>query len=113
MRKTAKRSRKPSHPRTDARKSTRKSTKRRTNLTLDPDVVAGGEQYGKRHGTNLSQLVNGFLRTLLARTTGENDGGFVAGLTPPVRRLYGVAAGGKADRGTHRDHLLEKYGSRR
>lgn len=104
---TAKRSRK------KAKKTARKPTKRRTNLTLDPDAVAGGEQYGKRHGTNLSQLVNGFLRALLERTNREYDASFVAELTPPVRRLYGIAAGGKADRASHREHLLEKYGSRR
>lgn len=110
MRRTIK-PRKASQPLAKAKKPARKATKRRTNLTLDPDVVAGAAQYGKRHGTNLSQIVNGFLRSLLARTTREDDPSFVAQLTAPVRRLYGIAAGGKADRAAHREHLLKKYGS--
>ena len=111
MPKTAKRAGK--RPLKKPKKGARKSTKRRTNLTLDPDAVAGGEQYGKRHGTNLSQLVNGFLRALLERTNKQTDASFVAELSPPVRRLYGVAAKGKTDRASHREHLLEKFGSRR
>jgi hypothetical protein len=31
-------------------------------------------------------------------------------LTPLVRRLFGFAAGGPANRDTYRDHLFEKYG---
>jgi len=112
MRKTTKRPRKSSRRPGKPGKSESKATKRRTILTLDPDVVAGGEKYGKQHGTNLSQLVNGFLRALLARRVAEDDSGFVATLTPTVRRLYGVAAGGKTDRAAHREHLVEKYGSR-
>jgi hypothetical protein len=91
----------------------RTPTKRRTNLTLDSDAVAAGERYGKRHGTNLSQLVNGFLRALLARTGNQDETELAAGLTPPVRRLYGVAANGTADQEAHRAHLREKYASRR
>ena len=90
-----------------------RSVKRRTNLTLDADVVSGVEKYGKRHGTNLSQLVNGFLRAVQARMEAEESPELEANLTPAVRRLYGVAAGGTRDREAHRAHLLEKYGSRR
>lgn len=99
--------------RKSAERPARRPIKRRTNLTLDPEAVAGGERYGRRHGTNLSQLVNGFLRALLAREGDEDATDLAAGLTPPVRRLYGLAAGGTTDRDAHRAHLLEKYGSRR
>ena len=90
----------------------RKPNKRATNLTLDPDAVAGGERYGKRHGASLSQLVNGFLHALRARG-GDERGADIAALTPPVRRLYGLADKGTADRDAHRAHLLDKYGSGR
>ena len=87
-----------------------KSVEKATNLTLDPDAVARGEQYGARHGRKLSQLVNGFLAALPAE--GEEDAAGLADLAPAVRRLYGVAAGGTTDRDAHRAHLSEKYGSR-
>lgn len=87
-------------------KGTKRPTKRRTNLTLDPDVVAAAERYGKRHGTNLSQLVNDFLRALQERTSVEETA-----LAPVVRRLHGIAAGATVDRDAHRTHLLEKYGA--
>ena len=87
-------------------KGTKRPAKRRTNLTLDPDVVAAAERYGKRHGTNLSQLVNDFLRGLRDRG-GAGD----PELSPAVRRLNGIAAGATVDRDAHRTHLLEKYGT--
>ncbi|HEX5830890.1 MAG TPA: DUF6364 family protein, partial [Gemmatimonadaceae bacterium] len=90
------------------RKQGRKPVKKPTNLTLDPDAVARGEQYGARHGRKLSQLVNGFLAALPAQ---ESDEG-LADLSPAVRRLYGIAAEGTTDRDAYRVHLLEKYGSR-
>ena len=91
----------------------RRPVKQRTNLTLDADAVAAGEQYSKRYGTNLSQLVNGFLHGLRRRAGNEDTTTIDAELSPVVRRLYGVAAGGATDRDDHRRHLLEKYGSRR
>lgn len=84
-----------------------KPGKRPTNLTLDPDAVARGERYGARHGRKLSQLVNGFLAALPA----PDDDAELADLSPAVRRLYGVAAGGRTDRDTYRAHLAEKYGT--
>lgn len=87
-------------------KGSKRPPKRRTNLTLDPDVVAAAERYGKRHGTNLSQLVNDFLRALRKRTSVEETE-----LAPSVRRLHGIAAGAAGDRAAHRAHLVEKYGS--
>jgi hypothetical protein len=33
-------------------------------LYLDPELVERGEEYGRQHGTNLSQLVSDFLRAL-------------------------------------------------
>ena len=87
-------------------KGTNRPAKRRTNLTLDPDVVLEAERYGRRHGTNLSQLVNDFLRALHDRASVEE-----AQLSPSVRRLHGIAAGATVDRAAHRAHLVEKYGA--
>ena len=84
-----------------------KPGKKPTNLTLDPDAVDRGERYGARHGRKLSQLVNGFLAALPA----ESDEG-LDDLSPAVRRLHGIAAGGTTDRDAYRAHLSEKYGSR-
>lgn len=74
------------------------------NLSLEPAAIARGERYGRRHGKNLSQLVNDFLRALplKAPTTEE--------LSPLVRRLRGIAAGGKTNRTAYRKSLLRKYG---
>ena len=47
-----------------------KPGKRRTNLTLDADAVAGGEEYSKRHGTNLSQLAISAALVLFPALTG-------------------------------------------
>jgi hypothetical protein len=55
--------------------------KRPKNLLLDPDAVARGERYSRRHGISLSRLVGDFLRSLpldAERST----------LTPAVRRLW-------------------------
>lgn len=95
------------------KKVARKPAKRRINLLLDSDSVASALRYGKSHGTSLSQLVNGFLRELLERTDKEPDASFIAELSTPVRRLFGVAARETADSESHREYLLEKYGSRR
>ena len=83
-----------------------KPVKKATNLTLDPDAVARAERYGARHGRKLSQLVNGFLAAL----PGPESEGALAELSPAVRRLHGIAAGGAEDRETYRAHLLAKYG---
>lgn len=81
---------------------TRKAPK---NLSLDPDAVARGERYSRRHGTSLSRLVDDFLRSLPMEAEGEP-------LAPVVRRLRGAAAGGKTDRAAYRGHLVRKYGGR-
>jgi hypothetical protein len=83
----------------------RKKPKRPKNLLLDPDAVARGERYSRRHGTNLSRLVGDFLRSLPLGTEPSE-------LTPAVRRLWGVAANTKGDREAHRQHLWRKYGER-
>ena len=75
------------------------------NLSLDPEAVARGERYSRRHGTNLSRLVDDYLRSLPLDTDEEP-------LSPLVRRLRGAAAGGKADRATYHEHLYGKYGGR-
>src|SRR6059058_5895500 len=92
-------------------KSDRKSAKKATNLTLDPEAVARGDRFGQRHGISLSQLVTSFLYGL----PGEGPSDALADLSPPVRRLYGLAAGGPratVDRDTYRAHLVAKYGQR-
>ena len=86
----------------------RKPAKKPTNLTLDPEAVARGERFGERHGTSLSQLVTSFLYSLPADESGDAP----PDLAPPVRRLYGLAAGGTTDRDTYREHLRRKYGGR-
>ncbi len=82
-----------------------KKPKRPKNLLLDPDAVARGERYSRRHGTSLSRLVGDFLRSL---PLGADE----STLTPAVRRLWGIARGGDADREAYRQHLARKYGHR-
>jgi hypothetical protein len=83
-----------------------KPVKKPKNLSLDPDVVARGERYSQAHGTNLSRLVGDFLRALPV-----DDGLAPLPRSPAVRRLRGIAAGGRADREAYRAHLLRKHGS--
>ena len=75
------------------------------NLLLDEDAVARGERYSELHGTNLSRLVSDFLRHLPMDEPGRE-------LAPAVRRLFGVAAGGRTGREDYRQYLLSKYGGR-
>jgi hypothetical protein len=88
-------------------RSAKKRRKKPTNLSLDPDALARGEQFGKRHGTSLSQLVTRFLFSLPAEA--DASGVPLAELTPAVRRLYGVAAGDASNRASYRAYLSEKY----
>ena len=74
------------------------------NLSLEPEAVARGERYGRLHGKSLSQLVNDFLQALPLTAPPA------ATLSPLVRRLRGIAAGGKAGRAEYRRHLLRKHG---
>jgi len=83
----------------------RKKARRPKNLLLDPDAVARGERYSRRHGTNLSRLVSDFLRSL---PLGADE----SAMTPAVRRLWGIARGRDAGREAHRQHLTRKYGGR-
>ena len=83
----------------------RRRAKRPKNLLLDPDAVARGERYSRRHGTSLSQLVGDFLRSLPL-------GAEASALTPAVRRLWGVASGKGGDREAYRQHLARKFGGR-
>jgi hypothetical protein len=85
-----------------------KPIKRPTNLTLDPEAIARGERFSRRHGVSLSQLVSRLLRAL----PGEDDAFDLAELTPVVRRLYGVAGGAATKREEYRKHLRQKYGGR-
>lgn len=76
------------------------------NLSLEPEAIARGERYGRLHGKNLSQLVNDFLRALPLNSPPAQE------LSPLVRRLRGIAAGGKTGRAEYRIHLLRKHGGR-
>jgi len=76
------------------------------NLSLEPDAIARGKRYGRRHGKNLSQLVNDFLRGLPLEPPPDRE------LSPLVRRLRGVAKDGGQGRKEYRDHLFRKYGGR-
>lgn len=78
--------------------------RRPKNLSLEPDAIRRGELYGRLHGTNLSRLVNDFLRALPLEAPSAQE------LSPLVRRLRGVAAGGRANRKDYREHLHRKYG---
>jgi hypothetical protein len=89
-------------------KKSAKSGKKATNLTLDPEAVARGERFSRLHGTSVSQLVTRFLYSLPAAVDADT-GLSLANLMPVVQRLYGVAAGGTADRATYREYLFEKY----
>jgi hypothetical protein len=83
----------------------RKKPKRPKNLLLDPDAVARGERYSRRHRTNLSRLVSDFLHAL-PLDAGESS------LSPIVRRLWGVARGKGDGEEAYREHLTRKYGGR-
>ncbi len=78
--------------------------KRSKNLSLDPEAVRRGERYAQEHDTNVSQLVNNFLASLPMDEELAN-----AALTPTVRRMLGVAEGGRGVEEYH-EHLVEKYG---
>lgn len=108
------RSRTPQPARPAPKPKSANAGKRPKNLTLDPEAVALGEAYGKRYGTNVSQIVNSFLKALPPTSTSSGDV-MHAELSPLTRRLYGIAAGATADRDDHRAHLLRKYrgGSRK
>ena len=97
--------------RVDAGVAKEPARKKPTDLTLDPEAVARGEEYGRLHGASLSQLVPDLLYAL--PEPAENLQ--VRELSPAVRRLYGVAATRKAvdARGEYRAHLDRKYGGRK
>ena len=76
------------------------------NLSLEEDAIDRGVRYGRLHGKNLSQLVNGFLRALPLEPLPDPE------LSPLVRRLRGIAAGGRRGRQEYRKHLYRKYRGR-
>jgi len=93
----------PAAAREAVRPNGEREEKQPKNLYLAPDVIARGEEYGRPHLTTLSALVGDFLRALpLDAPSGE--------ASPAVRRLYGIAAGGKATCADHREQLRRKYG---
>ena len=79
--------------------------KQRLNITVDAAVIERARRYTRRHNTSISGLVSEFLAHLPdGATLGAGD------LSPTVKRLLGIAAGGP-DREDYRRHLLEKYGT--
>ena len=79
--------------------------KKRLNITVDATVVERARRYTRRHNTSISGLVSEFLAHLPDADAPENGD-----LSPTVRRLLGIAAGGP-DQEDYRRHLLEKYGT--
>jgi len=79
--------------------------KKRLNITVDAAVVERARRYTRRHNTSISGLVSEFLAHLP-----EGGGAESEDLSPTVRRLLGIAAGGP-DREDYRRHLVEKYGT--
>lgn len=79
-----------------------------TILLLDADALAAGERYSTEHGTSISRLVSDFLRRLPAGELNEDE------LSPNVRRLIGIATGGRpggdADVAEYHEYLARKYG---
>jgi hypothetical protein len=75
--------------------------KKNRNLSLEPEAIARAEEYGRLHGTNVSQLVNGFLKTLPVESMDRK-------LTPAVTRLHGIAAR-RSDLKDYHKHLEKKY----
>ena len=67
--------------------------------------------------TELKRAVRGqnFVTLVVMDTRREWDGLMLSAdegtLTPAVRRLWGIAAGGDADRDQYRQHLARKYGN--
>lgn len=79
------------------------------NLYLDPEAVKHAKEYGRLHGTNLSQLVSDFLVSLPLRTTDDDE------MSPALKRLIGSAV--PRDPNTppvtiedYRKYQLDKYG---
>lgn len=83
--------------------------RRAKNLYLDPDAIEHGEEYARIHRTNLSQLVNDFLRSLQLHGVKPTE------LSPVVQRLVGAAIPRKRGKRApeiedyHR-YLMKKYG---
>ena len=78
--------------------------KERLNLSVERAAIERGRRYSKRHRTSISRLVNEFLSSLPV-----DEEGRAQKLTPTVRHLLGIAAGGP-DLEEYRRHVLEKYG---
>lgn len=79
--------------------------KERINLLIERTALEKGRRYSDLHQTSISRLVTEFLSNLPVE---EEKGGDA--LTPTVRRLLGVAAGGAGEEDYGR-YLLEKYGA--
>ena len=71
------------------------------NLSLDPEAVQRAEDYSERYSTSVSQLVSDFLSGL-PREGDQRE------LAPAVKRLLGIARGGRDV--DYRKYLEKKYG---
>ena len=79
--------------------------KKRLNITVDADVVDRARRYTRRHNTSISGIVSEFLARLPDAGRDEE-----LELSPTVKRLLGIAAGGP-DREGYRQYVLERYGT--
>ncbi len=70
------------------------------NLSLDPEAVKRGEQFSRKKGTSVSQIVSDFL----SRLPDDTD----SVLSPAVGRLVGIGRGKSDERDYHR-YLEKKY----
>lgn len=73
------------------------------NLSLDSTSIEKARRYSRLHSTSISKLVEDFLSHLPVEEPDPTR------LTPTVRRLLGIAAGG-GDVDDYHKYLEEKYG---
>ncbi|MFN2604412.1 MAG: DUF6364 family protein [Gemmatimonadaceae bacterium] len=82
---------------------------RRIKIEVDPDAIKHGEKYCRLHRTDLSQLVNDFLKSLPLETKKKSE------YSPAVQRLIGAARPKKPgqrppDVEDYHRYLMKKYG---
>lgn len=81
------------------------------NLYLDPEVIERAEEYGRRHGINLSNLVSDYLEALTRRPTQSPHGALVQRLIGAGVPRSSIARGRKKPGiEDYRKHINDKYG---
>lgn len=80
------------------------------NLYLDPDIIERAEEYSRRRGINLSNLVSDYLEALTRALRTQHG--------PLVQRLLGAGVPRQKKRGQgkpgiqgYKEHLDKKYGA--